>query len=303
MEKSETPTHERYEYVPVSTPPDGDAVRTRRGRSVARLAMGLSLVSLLLLSSMLFALPNIHLHSCHKAMSKLREGFLSPFTGAPQKAPIVVSSSRKVPLEAHVMSKCPDAQDCLQQLVVPAMERVSEKVDFDLSFIASVSNQSSDIDCKHGPGECIGDMLILCAQNLPFSSEDDGGEVSRMPVIRSLGFANCLISSYPEIPDRTLAQNCALQHGIDFEALNSCVSKQEDETGNDSLSGLALLRKSALHSAELGVSTSCTVRLDESVWCVRDSGVWKDCAHAGEASKVSELVEEIEKLWDQKNQS
>jgi hypothetical protein len=43
--------------------------------------------------------------------------------------------TNKVPLEAHIMSKCPDAQDCLQQLVVPAMEKISDKVDFQLSFI------------------------------------------------------------------------------------------------------------------------------------------------------------------------
>lgn len=48
----------------------------------------------------------------------------------------VPASSNKVPLEAHIMSKCPDAQDCLQKLVVPAMEQISEKVDFELSFIA-----------------------------------------------------------------------------------------------------------------------------------------------------------------------
>ena len=43
--------------------------------------------------------------------------------------------SSRIPLEAHVMSKCPDAQYCLQHLVVPAMEKIHEKVDFRLSFI------------------------------------------------------------------------------------------------------------------------------------------------------------------------
>jgi len=47
-----------------------------------------------------------------------------------------LSDNQKVPLEAHVMSKCPDARDCLRQLVVPAMEQVSDMVDFDLNFIA-----------------------------------------------------------------------------------------------------------------------------------------------------------------------
>ena len=43
----------------------------------------------------------------------------------------------KVPLEAHIMSRCPDARDCLQDLIVPAMENVSDKVLFNLSFIGS----------------------------------------------------------------------------------------------------------------------------------------------------------------------
>jgi metallophosphoesterase superfamily enzyme len=45
--------------------------------------------------------------------------------------------TRKVSLEAHIMSKCPDAKACLQELVVPAMEKVSDKVDFNLSFIGT----------------------------------------------------------------------------------------------------------------------------------------------------------------------
>ena len=45
------------------------------------------------------------------------------------------NSSALVPLEAHIMSKCPDARDCLRDLVVPAMEKVVDMVDFNLSFI------------------------------------------------------------------------------------------------------------------------------------------------------------------------
>lgn len=47
-----------------------------------------------------------------------------------------INPGNKIPLEVHIMSKCPDARDCLQQLVVPAMEQVNGKVDFGLSFIA-----------------------------------------------------------------------------------------------------------------------------------------------------------------------
>ena len=45
------------------------------------------------------------------------------------------NGSMKVPLEAHIMSKCPDAKDCLRDLIVPAMEKISDKVNFTLSFI------------------------------------------------------------------------------------------------------------------------------------------------------------------------
>ena len=41
----------------------------------------------------------------------------------------------RVPLEAHIMSKCPDARDCLHDMILPAMQQVSHKVDFKLSYI------------------------------------------------------------------------------------------------------------------------------------------------------------------------
>lgn len=53
-----------------------------------------------------------------------------PLHGSPKLA------ETKIPLEAHIMSKCPDAQDCLHDLILPAMEQISGKVDFKLSFIA-----------------------------------------------------------------------------------------------------------------------------------------------------------------------
>ncbi|GFF42195.1 hypothetical protein IFM46972_06787 [Aspergillus udagawae] len=253
------------------------------------------------------------LHSCHPSSTRLDDGFsASPFTTADvvplmehkPEASVVDSNNNKVLLEAHIMSKCPDARDCLQKLVVPTMVQISDKVDFGLSFIASVSNKSTDVVCKHGPAECIGDMLILCAANLPFPPK--GRSTQRTPTIRSLGFANCLISSYEKIPERSFVEQCALEHGIDFDALNECASQQDDDPGHDGggkdpLSGIALLRKSALHSEALGVTTSCTVRLDEHVWCVRDDGVWKDCAQGGRGSQVSVLVEEIEKIWKERN--
>lgn len=42
-----------------------------------------------------------------------------------------------VPFEAHIMSKCPDAKACLQEMVLPTMQRVHDKVNFSLSYIGT----------------------------------------------------------------------------------------------------------------------------------------------------------------------
>jgi hypothetical protein len=43
--------------------------------------------------------------------------------------------AEKVPLEIHIMSKCPDARDCLRDLIVPTMVEASDKVNLTMSFI------------------------------------------------------------------------------------------------------------------------------------------------------------------------
>ncbi|PTU24851.1 hypothetical protein P175DRAFT_0506416 [Aspergillus ochraceoroseus IBT 24754] len=298
MEKQETP-------FPANTRPK----TPRRDRVLTKIAAGLGVISLVLLALRWIPVPvsSLNFHGCHRHGKSVHE--IPPPNAAevPLDGVSDQTINQRVPFEAHIMSKCPDARDCIRQLVVPAMEQISDKVDFQLSFIASVSNKSSDVECKHGPAECIGDMLMLCAANLPFppKSQTAQSSGSRTPVIRSLGFATCLITDYTEIPDRSLVEQCALEHGIDFEALNECASAEDDgffsSADDEPRSGVALLRNSALHSAELGIQTSCTVRLDDAVWCVRDDGVWKDCAKEGNASKVSVLVQEIERLWKQRN--
>ncbi|WEW57404.1 hypothetical protein PRK78_002871 [Emydomyces testavorans] len=218
-------------------------------------------------------------------------------------------SSKKVPLEAHIMSKCPDAKYCLLDLIVPAMVEIHDKVDFKLSFIGNVSESSSGVSCKHGPSECVGNMLMLCAANLPFPcdpKQSKPGDKCKIPTVRSLGFANCLLRDYKDIPDRNIVEDCALEHGIDFKALNKCASSQTDERdtaarkGHGELSGLALLRESFRRSQRVGATRSCTVRVDEKEWCVLDGGKWKDCQKKG-AETVGGLVKEVERLFEEKN--
>ncbi|KAK2731974.1 hypothetical protein FQN55_004302 [Onygenales sp. PD_40] len=228
----------------------------------------------------------------------------TPLRGDKNNLPVAAGEPKRVPLEAHVMSQCPDARDCLEKLIVPTMVQVHDKVDFRLSFIGTVSNSSSDVACMHGPSECVGDMIILCAANIPYPPSSK--TYPKTPTVRSLGFANCMISSYKRIPERGLVEDCALEHGIDFQSINKCASSQEDDESHaggdpDKVSGIALLRKDFKRTQRLGIKRSCTVRVDEKIWCVRDDGEWTDCAKNGNGSNTSVLVDEIEKLYKSRN--
>jgi len=183
----------------------------------------------------------------------------------------------KVPVDVHIMSKCPDARDCLKKLVLPAMANVSDKVDFRLSMIGSLTADDG-VECKHGQTECLGDIVMLCA-----ASEYPDPKLY-------LGFTNCLTTDYAEIPARSLIEDCALEHGLDFGVLNDCMSKENGAYG------MGLLRDSVQHSSDVGVTTSCTVRLDNKVRCVTDGGKFKDCEGG---DKPEDLIRDIERLYDE----
>ncbi|EXJ55298.1 hypothetical protein A1O7_08225 [Cladophialophora yegresii CBS 114405] len=186
-----------------------------------------------------------------------------------------VTTEGKVPLEIHVMSKCPDARDCLRELIVPTMVKVSEKVNLTMSFIGSIDPNSDAVSCVHGPAECLGDIILLCAAKI-------------YPDVKLwLGYANCLISDYPDIPKRDLVQSCAMEHGLDFQKLNSCISDEGE--------GIDLLRASIERSQENNVTKSCTVRLAGEIRCIRDGGEWYDCPGG---SSVDDLVGDINKLYN-----
>ncbi|RAR09669.1 DNA binding protein [Stemphylium lycopersici] len=179
-----------------------------------------------------------------------------------------VEANTRVPLDVHIMSKCPDARDCLKELVLPAMANVSDK--------ASSLTEDDGVQCMHGQTECLGDIVMLCAA----SSYPD-------PKLH-LGFANCLITDYTEIPARSLIEDCALEHGLDFGELNDCMSRENGAYG------MGLLRDSAQHSSDVGVTTSCTVRLDDKVRCVADGGEFKDCEGG---DQPEDLIRDIERLY------
>ena len=199
---------------------------------------------------------------------------LKPTDPAYAQTLIGSNATNLVPLEAHIMTKCPDAKDCLVDLVVPAMEKISDKVNFTLSYIGAMGDDDS-VECKHGATECLGNMLGLCA-----------AELFPKDVKRSLGFSTCLVMSYDEIPARDLVEHCALEHGISFDAINDCVS--------DEGKGPGLLQASVERTQKAGVTKSCTVRVANEIWCIRDGGRWKDCS---EGHEVDDLVQAVNKRY------
>ncbi|MCJ1399883.1 hypothetical protein MMC11_003086 [Xylographa trunciseda] len=260
-------------YSPSSSPPmlrRPHARATQRALLVFLLAAGLG--SFILLHLDLIATP---MSIIWPGNSDFQSTFMS------DHGPVLYAeNATRVPLEAHIMSKCPDARDCLRDLVVPAVERIVDKVDFRLSFIGSVDPDDT-IQCKHGQTECLGNILSLCANDL-YSNDTKV----------SLGFTTCMIMDYTNIPKRSLVENCALEYGVDFDLLNDCLS----EDGK----GLDLLEASVKRSKDAGVKYSCTVRLDDKFRCIRDGGVWKDCEGG---SKVQDLVNDVERLYKLKNQA
>lgn len=186
-----------------------------------------------------------------------------------------------VPLEAHIMSKCPDAKDCLKMLVLPTMQRVIDKVNFTLSYIGTPTDNDG-VDCMHGPEECLGNIIELCAAKLYPD-----------PKIY-LGFTMCMTRDYHDIPSKSLVEDCALEHGIDFDKLNEC-----SIADNGGL-GMGLLRDSIRRTKDAGVINSCTVRLNEEIYCIRDGGKWRDCPNG---PGVNDLIIAVEKLYQASSSS
>ena len=122
-----------YAYSPIADEKDflDDATAEKYVRraapSIRQRMIGHFLPVVLLTSALLLLVRSAFV--CHGRYDPSKE------LGRPAGLVQDVMVTEKVALEAHIMSKCPDARDCLQQLVLPTMQKVSDKVDFKISFI------------------------------------------------------------------------------------------------------------------------------------------------------------------------
>ena len=140
-----------------------------------------------------------------------------------------------------------------------------------------VPNDALAVSCMHSESECLGNMIELCAA-------DEYPDPKQY-----LGFTMCLSHHYIDIPQRGLVEMCALEYGMELGRIERCL------TGDDGVRGMTLLRRSIERSKSLNVTTSCTIRLNDKVRCVRDGGEWKQC---GEGRHVDSLVADINRLYD-----
>jgi hypothetical protein len=222
-----------------SLPPPNRAYQMRSGRlRITKPAIVLGLIAI-------FAL--VHYRSLTKATSYiatqqiLGQAAVSTPEDAERKSPAVL-----VPLEAHIMSKCPDARDCLSQLLVPVMESLQTHINFTLSYIGQPTDPDDGVACKHGPTECLGNILQLCAAYMYTDPK------------QWLGFAMCMENRFEYIPERWFVEECAAEYGIEIEKLNECASKE------DGAFGIGLLRDSVERTKAAGVTLSCTVSEPET---------------------------------------
>ena len=126
----------------------------------------------------------------------------------------------------------------------------------------------SNITCPHGPTECVGDQQQLCAQLL--ANPISGAE-------QWWGFSACQSATRTSIPDN--AEECAAKVGLDYKALNDCVSSV----------GPNLLYYSAERTLQAKQSVSCTLTLNGVQWCQHDS-TWKGCAEGNDGDSLIRAV-------------
>lgn len=144
------------------------------------------------------------------------------------------------------------------------------------TYIGKPDDANAGMACMHGPDECLGDILELCA----YEDYKDNPKIW-------LGFIHCMGQNYRKIGDDEFVHGCAKDYGIDFENLQECAASTDPDRG------MELLRTSARRAQQLGIQTSCTITINHEKACTRDGGQWKDCT-----GKPDDLVQEIQNAYN-----
>ncbi|KAG8909838.1 hypothetical protein FRC00_009335 [Tulasnella sp. 408] len=194
----------------------------------------------------------------------------------------------KVPVTLGVMSRCPDAIHCENVMDTVFNEVGFEKVDVTLSFIGKLNSTAPKygVTCMHGEIECEGNLQELCMTN----------HVSE--VRNWWPWLECVnLAGRERIGHLGTAVDCAIMTGIDWieDGVRACVKGKEGESEPE---GVRLLQESVKKTADLGITTSCTILISGKKRCVRDDGEWKDCEGG---SSAADLERSINEEWQRLN--
>jgi len=99
----------------------------------------------------------------------------------------------------------------MQAAGLPAIMNVTE-------YMVGQDDGNGQFECMHGPNECIGDLMELCAYNLTITTSQYGW----------WEFGLCLQTNYEDIPDN--AQGCAQTASLDYNAILTCSKSKLGQT-------------------------------------------------------------------------
>lgn len=189
------------------------------------------------------------------------------------------TSPRKVPVTLGVMSQCPDALYC-ESVFDEVLKEVGDIVDLRLSFIGRINSTEPEhgVTCRHGPGECTGNIHELCVASL-YNSYTQWWPF----VICSNGHGRFAVGT------EEVSKECAHGLGLSWKKIKNCVDSDGKKGGE------ALLKKSVSQTRELGIERSCTVIINGHKRCVRDDEEWKECE---DGYGVADFVRTIREAHD-----
>ncbi|KAG0214207.1 hypothetical protein BGX33_002341 [Mortierella sp. NVP41] len=210
-------------------------------------------------------------------------------------SPFIIEKS-PVDITLFVMSRCPDAMKCESTFsqvfeteglpeINPALsyigsiertENTTTVVDSTTSSTALTTTTTSvvKVNCKHGPLECAGNTQQLCFREyfpdhkiwVPFVTTMNSWQPRRIG---------------EPLYAREIAEKV---FGLRQSTRRPRILTQEEESLLDKveecskgLHGFELLVQSVQNTLDHGVSTSCTVFIDNKKRCVVDGGVWREC--------------------------
>jgi len=126
----------------------------------------------------------------------------------------VADAQDKVNILAFEMSRCPFCSAWKQNFndQVMMQEGLPDILNITEWFAGTTLNSNGTFTCFHGPGECVGNKILLCARNLT-------GEASPW------GWWNlgvCMQTNYTGVPGD--APMCAMKVGLDWDTINDCAN-------------------------------------------------------------------------------